>query len=146
MRLYHSVSLLLPDATVLTAGGGAPGPQTNLNAEVFTPPYLYKRDTSGTLATRPVITSAPSSATWGSTVMVSTNITGVSKVSLVKTGSATHTVDFDQRYVPLSYTATGTALNVRMPEGPQVAPPGFYMLFVFNAAGVPSLAKVVQLR
>lgn len=146
MRLYHSVSLLLPDATVLTAGGGAPGPQTNLNAEIYTPPYLYNPNTSGTLATRPVITSAPGQASWGSSVMVSTNVTGVSKVSFVKTGSATHTVDFDQRYVPLAFTSSGTALNVQMPAGPQIAPPGFYMLFVFNAAGVPSVAKVIQLR
>ncbi len=49
MRLYHSTSVLLPDATLFTGGGGAPGPQTNLNAEIYYPPYLFKQD--GTLAT-----------------------------------------------------------------------------------------------
>lgn len=145
MRLYHSVSMLLPDATILTAGGGAPGPQTNLNAEIYTPPYLYNQDIWGTLATRPVITSAPTTGTWGSTISVGTNVTGVSKVSLVRTGSATHTVDFDQRFVPLSYTASGTTLNVSLPASANVAPPGFYMLFVFNSAGVPSVAKIIRL-
>ena len=41
MRLYHSTSLLLPDATVITMGGGTPGPETNLNAEIYYPPYLF---------------------------------------------------------------------------------------------------------
>ena len=39
-RLYHSNALLLTDATVLTGGGGAPGPLANLNAEIYYPPYL----------------------------------------------------------------------------------------------------------
>jgi hypothetical protein len=56
-RLYHSLALLLPDATLLVAGGGAPGPLTNLNAEIYRPPYLY--NSSGALASRPQITSAP---------------------------------------------------------------------------------------
>jgi hypothetical protein len=145
MRLYHSVSMLLPDGRVLTGGGGAPGPQTNLNAEVYTPPYLYKQDTSGTLAARPEITSAPTTGTWAQRIQVDTNVTGVSKVSLVKTGSVTHTVDFDQRYVPLSYTASGSSLSVTLPASANVAPPGYYLLFVFNSAGVPSVAKVIKL-
>ncbi|MBT9608425.1 MAG: DUF1929 domain-containing protein [Aquabacterium sp.] len=145
MRLYHSASLLLPDGRVLTAGGGAPGPFNNLNAEIYTPPYLYKQDWSATLATRPVITSAPTTATWGSTVPVTLNASGVSKVTLVKTGSATHTVDFDQRFLNLAYTASGTKVNVTLPASARIAPPGNYMLFVFNSAGVPSVARIVKL-
>lgn len=145
MRLYHSISLLLPDGRVLTAGGGAPGPVTNLNAEVYTPPYLYKQDWSATLATRPVITSAPATAAWGASIPVSLDAAGVSKVTLVKTGSATHTLDFDQRFLQLSHTASGKNLNVTMPANAQIAPPGYYMLFVFNSAGVPSVAKIIKL-
>lgn len=145
MRLYHSVSMLLPDGRVLTGGGGAPGPQTNLNAEIYSPPYLFEPNTSGRLATRPVITAMPATAAFGSTLTVSTNVTGVSKVTLVRTGSATHTVDFDQRMVPVSHTTSGTAVNVTMPSDPNLAPPGYYMLFVFNSAGVPSVAKVLRL-
>jgi len=145
MRLYHSVALLLPDARVLLGGGGAPGPQNNLNAEIYTPPYLYKQDWSATLATRPVITSAPSTSTWGARINVGVDVAGVSRVTLVKTGSATHTVDFDQRFLPLSYTASGTQLNVTLPANANVAPPGYYMLFVFNSAGVPSVAKIIKI-
>ena len=143
MRLYHSASLLLPDATVLTAGGGAPGPATNLNAEIYSPPYLYKAGSS--LAVRPVIQSAPTATTWGASFTATTDVTGINRVTLVKTGSATHTVDFDQRFMELSYTASGTNLTIKAPASANVAPPGYYMLFVFNAAGVPSVAKIIKL-
>lgn len=145
MRLYHSVSLLLPDGRVLLAGGGAPGPVNNLNAEVYSPPYLYNRNTSGTLATRPVITAAPATATWGSRIDLSTDVTGISRVTLVKTGSATHTVDFDQRFMQLAHTTSGRTVSVSMPANANVAPPGYYMLFAFNSAGVPSVARIIRL-
>ena len=70
---------------------------------------------------------------------------GVSRVTLVKTGSATHTVDFDQRFLPLTHTASGTQLSVTMPANANLAPPGYYMLFVFNSAGVPSVARIIKL-
>lgn len=146
MRLYHSVSMLLPDGRVLTAGGGAPGPVANLNAEIYTPPYLYKQmDFAATLAPRPSILSAPASATWGQAISVGTDITSVKQVTLVKTGSATHTVDFDQRFIKPAYTLSGSTVKVSMPASSNVAPPGYYMLFVFNSAGVPSIAKIIKL-
>jgi len=145
MRLYHSVSMLLPDARVITAGGGAPGPVTNLNAEIYTPPYLYKQDMTATLAARPSITAAPTTATWGKAITVTTDVTGISKVTLVRAGSVTHTVGFDQRFINLSFTGSSNTLNVTMPADANTAPPGYYMLFVFNSAGVPSVAKLVKL-
>jgi hypothetical protein len=45
MRLYHSTSLLLPDATVITMGGGTPGPETNLKPRDA--PNDYERDSRG---------------------------------------------------------------------------------------------------
>ena len=54
-RLYHSAALLLPDGRVLMAGGGFPGATVNQkNAEIYSPPYLFK-------GPRPTISSAPSS-------------------------------------------------------------------------------------
>jgi hypothetical protein len=145
MRLYHSTSILLPDARVLTGGGGAPGPVTNTNAEVYTPPYLYKQDRTATLAPRPSITAAPATATWGKPITVETDASGVSLVSLVRTGSATHTLDFDQRFQKLSFSGAAKSLSVTMPASANDAPPGYYMLFVFNSAGVPSVAKIIKL-
>ncbi|MEQ1684353.1 MAG: carbohydrate-binding domain-containing protein [Burkholderiaceae bacterium] len=143
MRLYHSTSMLMPDARVLTAGGGAPGPVINLNAELYEPPYLFKAD--GSYATRPVIQTAPLQAAWSTPFTLQTNTTGISKVAFVKTGSVTHSVDFDQRYIPLAYTQTGNTLTVQAPASAALAPPGNYMVFVFDSAGVPSVAKIVRL-
>ena len=60
----------------------------------------------------------------------------------------THGVDMNQRHVELSVLGRvpGKGLNVRMPASPNVAPPGWYMLFVLDAAGTPSVARWVQLR
>ena len=143
MRLYHSTSLLMPDARVLTAGGGAPGPVINLNAELYEPPYLFRAD--GSYATRPLIQTAPLQAAWGTPFTLQTNTTGISKVAFIKTGSVTHSVDFDQRYIPLAYTQSGNTLTVQAPANASLAPPGNYMVFVFDSAGVPSVAKIVRL-
>jgi len=147
-RLYHSVGLLLPDATVLVAGGGAPGPQNNLNAEIYHPPYLF---TSGaTEAVRPVIASAPTVVDPGKTVAVNfTHASGrpASRVTFVKTGSVTHSWNMDQRFVDLPFTAgAGGTLNVQIPARASDVPPGMWMMFVFDDAGVPSVAKMVRVN
>jgi YVTN family beta-propeller protein len=147
-RLYHSVGLLLPDATVLVAGGGAPGPQNNLNAEIYHPPYLF---TSGaTEAVRPVIASAPTVVDPGKTVAVTFTHEGgrpASRVTFVKTGSVTHSFNMDQRFVDLPFTAgpNGT-LNVQIPARASDVPPGMWMMFVLDDAGVPSVAKMVRVN
>ncbi|MFZ5547421.1 MAG: galactose oxidase-like domain-containing protein [Pseudomonadota bacterium] len=145
-RLYHSISMLMPDGTVLTAGGGAPGPVINLNAEVYYPPYLYKSDGSGQPAVRPVIQSAPQAGTWGQTIPVTMADAGtVSKVSLLRFGGVTHAFANDPRYEALSFSQTGASLSVTLPASANVAPPGFYMLFALDASGVPSVAKVLRI-
>jgi Domain of unknown function (DUF1929) len=143
-RLYHSVSMLLPDGTVLTGGGGAPGPQTNLNAEIYFPPYLYKRDGSGLPAPRPAIQQAPSMVSWNTAFSVQAS-GPISRVTLVRAGSVTHTVDFDQRFMDLGFTPSGNTAVVSAPASANLAPPGFYMLFVFDAAGVPSVAAMLRI-
>jgi len=143
-RLYHSISMLMPDGSVLTGGGGAPGPQNNLNAEIFFPPYLYKKDGSGLPAARPVVSQAPTMVTWAAPFEVQASAP-ISRVTLVRAGSVTHTVDFDQRFMDLAFTASGNAATVTAPAGPNLAPPGFYLLFVFDAAGVPSVAAMLRI-
>lgn len=140
--MYHSSALLLPDATVLIGGGGAPGPLTNLNAEIFYPPYLY--DAQGHFAARPSFTLASTGQDYGATVKLTAN-GSISRVVLIKTGAVTHSFDFEQRYIPLSFTSKGDALNVRMPTSANVATPGFYHLFIVNSQGVPSVSKIISL-
>jgi YVTN family beta-propeller protein len=143
-RLYHSTALLLPDATVLVAGGGAPGPLNNLNAEIYHPPYLFT--SSGALAERPVIANAPQFVEIGKTFRVDLAAgSSAARVTLIKTGSVTHSFNMDQRFQDLTFQSSGTQLAIQAPTRAALAPPGYYMLFVLDSAGVPSVAKMVRI-
>jgi hypothetical protein len=150
IRQYHSTATLLPDGRVLTGGGGICGRCMDVgylekNIEYFTPPYLYRTDGSGQLAPRPVISAAPASIGVNTAFTVtSPQAADIRKVGLVGLGDVTHGVDQGQRYVPLRFSASGTTLTVTGPPTGGVAPPGYYMLFVVDAAGVPSVAAMVQ--
>jgi hypothetical protein len=67
----------------------------------------------------------------------------ITKVTLVRIGAVTHSVNMEQRYIPLSFSAANGALNATSPVNANVAPPGVYMLFAINSSGVPSVAKMV---
>ena len=142
-RLYHSTAVLMPDATVLVAGGGAPGPQNNLNVELYYPPYLF--NAGGTLAARPAITAAPTVFDIGKTFPLQTS-GSVSRVVLVKNSSVTHSWNMEQRFVELTFSGSGNQLAVQAPTRAAEAPPGFYMLFVLDTNGVPSVAKMVRVN
>jgi galactose oxidase len=144
-RNYHSVALLLPDGRVFSGGGGLCGAcNTNhTDGQVFTPPYLFAAD--GSAATRPVITTAPGTAAAGGQITVTTG-DAVKSFSLVRMGSSTHSLDTDQRRVPLtpvSHTATTYKMDLPADHGTLV--PGYYMLFALDAHGVPSVSKAVRI-
>jgi hypothetical protein len=142
-RLYHSVALLLPDATVWLAGGNPQRGSYVQQMEIYQPPYLF--DSNGTLATRPSITSAPSSISYGNTFPVQTpDAVNINRVVLVRNGTVTHAFGMDQREVELSFTAQSGSLTVTAPPNGNIAPPGYYMLFLLNSSGVPSVATFVQ--
>jgi hypothetical protein len=146
-RLYHSVALLLPDATVMTAGSN-PNPRTYQDhIEIWTPPYLFTTDGSGNVvpAARPTISKAPASVSYaGSFQVESPDANNIGSVVLMRSGSPTHAFDMEQRMVGLSFSAAGTTLTVSGPPEPRIAPPGYYMLFILNRQGVPSIARFVQ--
>jgi hypothetical protein len=143
-RLYHSVSLLLPDATVWVAGGNPQRGTYEPHMEVYTPQYLLNAD--GTPATRPAIAGTSSSVIgYGGGFQVQTpDAATISNVVLMRNGAVTHAFDMDQRYVGLSFTAGAGVLNVTGPPNGNIAPPGYYMLFILNSAGVPSIATMLQ--
>lgn len=174
-RTYHSVALLLPDATVLAGGGGMCGkgcPQNHLDMQIFAPPYLFVNDSSGSSrssggavrAARPEIVSVsvlPVIAGTGAGVGVGVGVAlkpgdalrvatsaPVASFSLVRHGSSTHTVNTDQRRVPLpaaaAAAADGLAYEMTLPDDPGVVLPGYWMLFAIDAAGVPSVATTIQ--
>jgi hypothetical protein len=147
VRAYHSTALLLPDGRVLSSGSGE-GDGVNFensqfSAQVFTPPYLF--DAGDNLATRPTISSAPSSLSYGQSFSIeSPEAASVSRGTLIRLSSVTHSFNQSQLIYPLSFTATGAStLTAAAPPNPNLAPPGHYMLFLVNAAGVPSVAQMV---
>jgi hypothetical protein len=144
-RLYHSNALLLPDATVLVNGGNPQRGNYERRQEIYSPAYLFNGD--GTPAIRPVIWDVGSGALrYGGTFQVNTpNAADIASVALVRPGSPTHAFDQEQRFIGLSYTAASGVLNVTAPPNGNIAPPGYYMLFILNSAGVPSVATFVHL-
>ena len=144
-RLYHSGAILLPDATVLVVGGNPQQTQYETYTELYSPAYLFNSD--GSLATRPTITSVtPGVIGYGSAFQVQTpDAANISSAVLIRPGSVTHAFDMDQRLVGLNFTAGNGQLNLTSPPNSSIAPPGYYMLFLLNSAGVPSKAVFVQL-
>ncbi|KAM6513160.1 hypothetical protein FALCPG4_015625 [Fusarium falciforme] len=145
VRVYHSISLLLPDGRVFNGGGGLCGTCTtnHFDAQIFTPNYLF--DKNGNLATRPRISSTSTkTAKVGSTITFTTN-GPVKQGSLIRYGTATHTVNTDQRRIALTFTNAGTNRYLfKIPNDPGIALPGYWMLFVLNSAGVPSVATTIK--
>jgi hypothetical protein len=142
--MYHSVALLLPDATVATAGSNPQRGTYDNHIEIYSPAYLFNAD--GSLATRPVITSAPLRIGYNSVAFTvqTPDALNIGSVVLVKPGSDTHAFDMEQRLLGLTFTAASGALTVNAPPNSNLAPPGYYLLFVLNRAGVPSVARFVQ--
>jgi hypothetical protein len=151
-RMYHSVALLLPDARVVTACGnprrgthvewGLDGENEEMRMEIFSPPYLAPER-----GPRPRIGAAPTEWRYGQTVTIATpDAATLRDVSLIRPGATTHSFDTSQRLVELPITARENAgVSVEITGEPNIAPPGWYMLFITNTKGVPSVAKWVHL-
>jgi hypothetical protein len=151
VRLYHSVALLLPDGSVITASGNPPPygnrapwepPQPNeeLRLEMYRPPYLFR-------GVRPEITHAPEEWSYGDAVTVQSPQAGqLMWAQLISPGSTTHAFDCNQRLVDLPITAQGGGqLQVAAPAGPGLSPPGWYMLTVVDHDRVPCVAHWIHL-
>ena len=110
----------------------------------MTPPYLF--NSNGSLATRPVIQSAPGTVRAGNTFTVQMNTTGNHSFSMVHISSVTHSVNNDQRRIPLEIVSkNGSSFSLRLPSNQNVSVVGVYYLFAMNANGVPSVADDVRI-
>jgi hypothetical protein len=139
--VYHSTTLLLRDGRVLHTGSGdAAGNANHYDAEIFSPPYLFK-------GARPYISSGPVTVNYGETFFVGTGApTNIARVTWIRLGSVTHAFDSNQRFNELAFTPAAGGLSVTAPANPNLAPPGHYMLFILNGNGVPSTGKIIRIR
>jgi Domain of unknown function (DUF1929)/Glyoxal oxidase N-terminus/Kelch motif len=144
-RTYHSVALLLPDGSVLSAGDDVHEDQFRPNAtwigsaEIYRPPYLFK-------GARPTISAAPAVVTAAQPFAVSTpDAASVDRAVLMAPSATTHGADMNQRAVPLRIAGRADGqITFATPGNLNVVPPGYYMLFLVNAQGVPSVASWVR--
>jgi hypothetical protein len=138
-RVYHSSALLLPDGRVATFGGN-PDDGFEMRVEIYTPPYLY------TNTARPTIDTAPTEVGYNQSYSLdTTEAAPIRSAVLVRPMAVTHSSDPAQRLIDLPFTTTPTGLSVSVTDNPNIAPPGWYMLFVVDSNGVPSVANWVHL-
>ncbi|GAA3237379.1 galactose oxidase-like domain-containing protein [Actinocorallia longicatena] len=144
-RTYHSMALLLPDGRVLAAGSNKDDEYVagytafDMRLSIYTPPYLFHGG-------QPVLSLANPKKGWayGSSheIRVSQSI---KSASLIRPAAVTHSSDPNQRSVKLPITSLGGGrYKVKLDKRREITPPGWYMLFVNNSSGVPSVAKWIH--
>jgi hypothetical protein len=118
-----------------------PDPFEEMRLEIFSPPYLFRKKT------RPAIVNAPAQISYGAQIAIDVAATaGMKWLSLIRQGLTTHSFNATQRLVDLPFTvASATSLSATVPADRRLAPPGWYMLFLTDSEGVPSIAKWTQL-
>jgi hypothetical protein len=135
-RAYHSTALLLPDGRILSAGDTGPGGGA-ARLDIYSPPYLFH-------GKRPVITSAPKRVRYSTRFRIGTSGRKVTQVVLMRPGSTTHADEMQARRVVLAVRRTAAGFSAMAPT-PNVAPPGYYMLFTVTRGGVPSHARWIHI-
>jgi hypothetical protein len=62
----------------------------------------------------------------------------------MRPSAVTHTTDIQQRSIALTITRTNHAISLQIPPEAGLVPPGWYMLFLTDQAGIPSVARWVH--
>ena len=173
-RLYHATALLLPDARVLTAGtdrewNSSEYGYAHTQLEVFSPPYLFQGSRPEIKSAPERIGYGQTF------FVTTEQAASIKSAVLIRNGSCTHSFNPDQRLIELEivrrvrrrlsvalervqvslrsaavsflwpHLLTGPGLELRAPPDEYVAPAGYYMLFLVDAKGAPSVAKFVRL-
>lgn len=145
-RGYHSTAILMQNGALLIAGGGAPGPVNNQNAEVYYPPYLFTANNgTAALAPRPQIVSL-STITPNYNQKLQFELSsqnGLAQVVLIGLSQVTHSFNTTQRRYVARFTQSGQGVTVQTPDSPGVLPPGYYQLVAIDTKGVPSPGVIV---
>ena len=124
---------------MLSGGDDRTGQKDNDTIEIYEPAYLHKG------GERPAIQGAPAAVDYDQGLSVSTSGPTAKRAVLMAPAATTHGFDSNQRHVELRVTPRAGGLDAVAPPNANVAPPGYYMLFVLDDRGVPSVAKWVRL-
>jgi hypothetical protein len=156
-RTYHNSAMLLPDGRVLvgghaphatgygTYGTAVPGMTANNNRdssfELYSPPYLFR-------GPRPRIDRVQAGLAWGKPFEIRTpQASEIESVMLMRLASPQHVMDNDARALYLAFQRGSGSLVATAPPGGNVAPPGYYYLFINRRSAkgpIPSVAAVVH--
>ncbi len=142
-RGYHSTSVLLPDGRVISSGGTIAGDPVDPFAkqfDIWSPYYLFK-------SPRPVINTLNTTANYGQQLtMTYSSANPVTNVVIRRPGSATHSFYYDQISVPVNLDSdNGSTATFTVTSNSNIFPPGYYLVFLMNNDGVPSVAKWLQI-
>ncbi|MDX6744657.1 galactose oxidase-like domain-containing protein [Actinocorallia sp. A-T 12471] len=146
-RTYHSSAVLLPDGRVLAVGSNPDIPVASDNGDsffdtrisIYYPPYLYTKGEA------PKVTKAPQKWSYGGAPVITTSA-AITSASLVRPIAVTHSSDPNQRAVKLPLKALGgNRYRLTVTGSRNIAPPGWYMLFVKTKSGKPSPARWVRI-
>jgi hypothetical protein len=144
VRMYHSVMILLPNGKVMMSGWANDAPSGTI--ELYSPPYLFK-------GARPTIANAPAAVSFGAQFTIGTpDAASIVKVTMVKPMAVTHQTETNQRVIELFFLHDHVHPNNLVATAPDggsphaFAPRGYYMLFILNKDGVPSVAKWIHLQ
>ena len=136
-RTYHSSAFLLPDGRVMAVGDNPGNGSFDMRISVYSPPYLFK-------GARPHLTSISDTQWAYGTSHTVTVDAPILKAELIRPEAVTHSSDPNQRFVDLPMTVNGNTIGLNLTSNPNIAPPGWYMLFLVGTNGVPSVAKWVH--
>ncbi|MFD9338286.1 galactose oxidase-like domain-containing protein [Streptomyces sp. NPDC060028] len=148
-RGYHSNALVLPDGRMMVTGdelqqiANDPDIKDRMDGsiELYEPSYLHRGG-------RPALDGAPAGelAHGAAFQVTSSTAATVTRAVLLAPTTVTHSVNTSQRHLELPITGVrGRTIGLRTPATAADAPPGYYMLFLLDAKGVPSAAKWIKL-
>ncbi|SDT69745.1 galactose oxidase early set domain-containing protein [Actinoplanes derwentensis] len=136
-RGYHSSAFLLPDGRVMAVGNNPGDGSFDMRISVYTPPYLFH-------GARPQILGGVDTA-WAYGSSHTVTVDGpILRAALIRPAAVTHSSDPNQRFVDLPMSVTGNQIGLNLTSNPNLAPPGWYMLFLLGTNGVPSVAEWVH--
>ena len=144
-RNYHATSLLLPNGTILTAGGDV------WNAEIYYPPYLFEKSWDGkrtVFAKRPEITEIKKTINNRSKVTMKVDDTKeINRITMISTGSATHAQSSELKFANLEFEKINeNEVLIKIDQNKNYLQSGTYMIFAINSSNVPSEGKIVYIK